>query len=264
MKETKRLAVVTGGTSGIGEEIVRQLHKDKWNVIFVGRREDLGKKISMELSNDDANVDFYKLDVTDFKEYPTFVNYVTDKYNQLDLLVNNAGKVMYETCDSLKESEFDELYQTNVKSVWLMTKSFHELLDKSHGSVVNIGSDVSIKANPDYFGYSDTKAAVVHITKMMALQYAPNVRVNAVCPGDTFVERWVCDEQLERRFGKELAEDKEMKTQLIESMHHSIDIPLKRVGEVEDIAKAVLFLGGKDSSYITGVALLVDGGASLV
>ena len=156
------------------------------------------------------------------------------------------------------------MYKTNVRALWIMTKTFHPLLEKTEGNVINIGSDVSIKANPDYFGYSDSKAAVVHMTRMMALQYAPKVRVNAVCPGDTFVKRWTSQEQLERRFGSELANDKSMREQLIEDMHHSIDIPMKRTGEVEDIAHAVSFLASDKASYITGIHLLVDGGASLI
>ena len=160
--------------------------------------------------------------------------------------------------------QFDRLYATNVKPVWLLTRAFKPLLLASHGSVVNIGSDVSIKANPAYFGYSDTKAAVVHITKMMALSYAPDIRVNAVCPGDTYVDRWASDEQLRRRFGDELAADRTMRDALIESMHKSVDIPMKRVGEVSEIARAVLFLASPDASYITGVPLLVDGGSSII
>ncbi|GAB1228143.1 hypothetical protein ENUP19_0378G0023 [Entamoeba nuttalli] len=259
------VALITGGTSGIGEAIVRQLTEQKCNVIFIGRRKELGESISHELNNKHlGQIDFIPFDVTNFKEYDSLVHIVQEKYNRLDLLVNNAGIVTYDTCDELTEETFDLIYQTNVKSVWQMTKHFHNLLEQSHGAVVNIGSDVSIKADPQYFGYSDSKAAVVHITKMMALQYAPNIRINAVCPGDTFVERWISDEELERRFGEEMAHDKSLRKELIDSMHHSIDIPLQRVGEVNDVANAVLFLGSNLASFITGTSLLVDGGASIV
>ncbi|ELP93261.1 hypothetical protein EIN_056360 [Entamoeba invadens IP1] len=260
-----KVALVTGGTSGIGEECVRQLINEKCRVIFIGRRKELGEHIVADITaKASGQIEYIEFDLLEFKKYDELVKQITEKYHRLDLLVNNAGKVIYQTCESLTEEQFDEIYQTNVKTVWLMTKKFHSLLELSKGCVVNIGSDVSIKANKEYFGYSDSKASVVHITKMMALEYAPAVRVNAVCPGDTFVLRWTSDEQLAMRFGPEHIHNPIIRPQLVQQLHESIEIPLKRVGEVEEIANAVLFLGSSKASFITGVALLVDGGASLV
>lgn len=259
-----KVALVTGGTSGIGEACVRQLNDNGCNVIFIGRRKEIGEKLQNELNEKKkSEITYIEFDVTKTEEYPTLVKYVTEKYNQLDLLVNNAGIVTYETCDTLTEEQFDLLYKTNVKPIWQMTKIFHDLLEKSKGNVVNIGSDVSVKADPEYFGYSDCKAAVLHMTKMMALQYAPNIRINCVCPGDTFVERWTTDDVMKKRFDEDMLNDKSIRKQLIDSMHYSVDIPLGRTGEADEIANAVLFLGSNLASFITGTSLVVDGGASI-
>jgi NAD(P)-dependent dehydrogenase (short-subunit alcohol dehydrogenase family) len=182
------------------------------------------------------------------------------EFGRIDILFNNAGIVTSGTAETTSEAVWSETLAINVTAVWRMCKLVLPHMRKqgnpqkagTGGVIVNNGSDWSVVAGRDAFPYVMSKGAVAMMTKAMALDYArENIRVNAVCPGDTFVERWVEKGYFEG------SDPVTMEEAIRESSEY---IPMGRFGKPEEIARAVLFLASEDSSFVTGHLLLVDGG----
>jgi NAD(P)-dependent dehydrogenase (short-subunit alcohol dehydrogenase family) len=182
------------------------------------------------------------------------------EFGRIDILFNNAGIVTSGTAETTSEEVWSETLAINVTAVWRMCKLVLPHMRKqgnpqkagTGGVIVNNGSDWSVVAGRDAFPYVMSKGAVAMMTKAMALDYArENIRVNAVCPGDTFVERWVEKGYFEG------SDPVTMEEAIRESSEY---IPMGRFGKPEEIARAVLFLASEDSSFVTGHLLLVDGG----
>ena len=181
------------------------------------------------------------------------VDVALQEFSQIDILFNNAGIVTKGTADTTPEDVWRDTLDINVTAVWHMCKLvLPEMKKLGKGVIVNNGSDWSVVAGKNAFPYIMSKGAVGMMTKAMALDYArEGIRVNAVCPGDTFVERWV---------EKGYFEGTDPVT-LEEAMKESSEyIPMGRFGKPEEIARAVLFLASDDSTFVTGHLLLVDGG----
>jgi len=175
------------------------------------------------------------------------------EYGRVDILFNNAGIVTSGTAETTSEEVWNETLAINVTAVWHMCKlAIPHMKKQGGGVIVNNGSDWSVVAGVDAFPYVVSKGAVGLMTKAMALDHArDNIRVNAVCPGDTFVDRW-----LEKGYF-ESSDPVTIEEAMRES---SAYIPMGRFGRPEEIASAVLFLASDDSSFVTGHLLLVDGG----
>jgi NAD(P)-dependent dehydrogenase (short-subunit alcohol dehydrogenase family) len=171
----------------------------------------------------------------------------------VDILFNNAGIVTKGTAETTSEQVWNDTLAINVTAVWRMSKLVIPVMKRQGGGViVNNGSDWSVVAGRDAFPYVMSKGAVGSMTKAMALDFArDNIRVNAVCPGDTFVDRWIEKGYFEG------SDPVTMEQAIKES---SAYIPMGRFGKPEEIASAVLFLASDDSSFVTGHLLLVDGG----
>ena len=181
------------------------------------------------------------------------VDVAINEFGQIDILFNNAGIVTNGTADSISEDVWRDTLNINVTAVWQMCKLvIPEMKKQGNGVIVNNGSDWSVVAGKNAFPYIMSKGAVGMMTKAMALDHArEGIRVNAVCPGDTFVDRWM---------EKGYFEGSDPVT-IEEAMKASSEyIPMGRFGKPEEIARAVLFLASDDSSFVTGHLLLVDGG----
>jgi len=167
-------------------------------------------------------------------------------------LFNNAGIVTKGTAETTSDEVWDETLAVNVTGVWRMCKLVIPHMKKQGGVIVNNGSDWSVVGGRDAFPYIASKGAVGLMTKAMALDFArDNIRVNAVCPGDTFVDRWI---------EKGYFEGSDPVTIEEAIKESSAYIPMGRFGKPEEIASAALFLASDDSSFVTGHLLLVDGG----
>jgi NAD(P)-dependent dehydrogenase (short-subunit alcohol dehydrogenase family) len=248
-----KVAIITGGTSGIGRATALLFAEEGASVVITGRRADLGRGVENEIRQRGGPGLFIEADHTQADDCSRVVARTLADFGRIDILFNNAGIVTSGTAETTSEEVWNATLAINVTAVWRMCKLVvPHMRAQGRGVIVNNGSDWSVVAGKDALPYVTSKGAVAMMTKAMALDYArANIRVNAVCPGDTFVERW-----LEKGYFQG-SDPVTIEAAMKES---SAYIPLGRFGKPEEIAQAVLFLASDDSSFITGHLLLVDGG----
>ncbi len=242
-----KVAVVTGGSRGIGREIVLALAKEGANIFFnYGGRADAAKETLDLVSEFGVEAEAMKADVSNEEEVQAFFKEVTNRFGRIDILVNNAGITRDNLLMRMKEQEWDDVININLKGTFLCTKAVTRTMMKQRaGKIINMASVVGIIGNAGQANYVASKAGMIGLTKTTARELAPRgINVNAVAPG--FIETEMTSELDENT--KEL-----MLTQ----------IPLGAYGKTKDIANAVKFLASDESSYITGQVLSVDGGMSM-
>ena len=238
-----KVAIITGGTRGIGYAIAKKFLENNAKVIIFGsRKESVDKAItSLKELNSSYEVFGYYPNLIKESELKEIFGKINGKYGHIDILINNAGISSKTKIDDYTEEEFDKISNLNIKSVYTCSKVSIPYLKESHGVILNTSSMVSIYGQPSGVMYPASKYAVNGITKSLARELAPyGIRVNAVAPG-------VTNTDMVKSLPKELIEP------LIKT------IPLGRIGEPEDIANAFLFLASDMASYISGVILSVDG-----
>jgi NAD(P)-dependent dehydrogenase (short-subunit alcohol dehydrogenase family) len=252
-KLSNKVAIVTGATSGIGKATALLFADEGADLVITGRRVELGQSLENEISSKGVRCVFVEADHTQAGDCSRVVERTVSEFGRVDILFNNAGIVTSGTAETTSEEVWNDTLAINVTAVWRMCKLvIPHMKRQGRGVIVNNGSDWSVVAGRDAFPYVMSKGAVAMMTKAMALDYArENIRVNAVCPGDTFVDRWVEKGYFE---GSNPATIEEA---IRESSEY---IPMGRFGKPEEIAQAVLFLASDDSSFVTGHLLLVDGG----
>src|SRR5512134_3664245 len=252
-KLQNKIAIITGGTSGIGKATALLFAEEGADVVITGRRADLGERVENEIRKQGARCLFLEADHSQADSCSRVVERTLAEFGRVDILFNNAGIVTSGTAETTSDEIWNETLAINVTAVWRMSKLvIPHMRRQGKGVIVNNGSDWSVVAGRDAFPYIMSKGAVAMMTKAMALDYArENIRVNAVCPGDTLVDRWMEKGYFES--SDPITVEEAMK-------ESSAYIPLGRFGKPEEIAKAVLFLASDDSSFITGHLLLVDGG----
>jgi len=252
-KLSGKVAIVTGATSGIGKATALLFAEEGADVVITGRRVELGQRVESEIRQKGVRCVFIQADHTQAEDCSRVVERTLSEFGHVDILFNNAGIVTKGTAETTEETIWNDTIAINITAVWHMCKRVLPVMRKQGGGViVNNGSDWSVVAGKNAFPYVMSKGAVGMMTRAMALDYArENIRVNAVCPGDTFVDRW-----LERGYF-EYSDPVTLDEAIKES---SAYIPMGRFGKPEEIAKAVLFLASDDSTFVTGHLLLVDGG----
>jgi len=252
-KLSGKVAIVTGGTSGIGAATAVLFAAEGAEVVLTGRRAALGERTVEALGRYGVRGVYVEADHTKLEDCERSIAETVRQFGRVDILFNNAGVVMKGTAESTTEEDWASLMNLNLTAVWRMSRLVLPFLRAQGGGViVNNGSDWGVVGAENALAYAVSKAAVVQLTRCMALDLAAeNIRVNAVCPGDTFVERW-----LEK--GPFKASDPVTLEQA--KAEAASGIPMKRFGQPEEIARAVLFLASTDSSFMTGQTLVVDGG----
>src|SRR5215212_10509967 len=252
-KLSGKVALITGATSGIGKATAHLFAEQGAPLVITGRRAELGQRLGRAIRDRGGRCVFVEADHTRAEDCSRVVERTLAEFGRVDILFNNAGIVTSGTAETTSEETWSETFAINVTAVWRMSKLVVPIMKKQgKGVIVNNGSDWSVVAGKDAFPYIMSKGAVAMMTKAMALDYArENIRVNAVCPGDTFVERWM---------EKGYFENSDPVTVEEAMSESSAYIPMGRFGKPEEIAKAVLFLASDDSSFVTGHLLLVDGG----
>jgi NAD(P)-dependent dehydrogenase (short-subunit alcohol dehydrogenase family) len=252
-KLSGRTAIVTGATSGIGKATALLFAEEGANVVITGRRSKPGQSVLDGIRQKGGRGEFVQADHSQPESCSRVVERTLASFGRVDVLFNNAGIVTGGTAETTTDEVWNETMAINVTAVWRMCKLVLPIMRAQGGGViVNNGSDWSVVGGRDAFPYIASKGAVGLMTKAMALDYArENIRVNAVCPGDTLVDRWLETGYFENTDPVSLEQ----------AMKDASDyLPMGRFGRPEEIAKAVLFLASDDSSFMTGHLLLVDGG----
>jgi len=246
LKLTGKIALVTGGSRGIGLATAKILSENGATVAITAKDKDRLEKAVKEIPNAIG----IAADIRNTNDVKNVVNKIIEKFGKLDILVNNAGifpkiKLLHE----IDEDEWNEVLDVNLTGQFRFTKEAIPHLKKTGGSIINISSDAGLKAYQGFNAdaYTASKAALVLLTKCWALEYAEyKIRVNCICPG-------VVDTDMTKPFLK-TQKDKEF----MNSEH-----PIGRIGQPEEIAKAVLYFASDDASWTTGAILTVDGGESI-
>jgi NAD(P)-dependent dehydrogenase (short-subunit alcohol dehydrogenase family) len=246
-----KTAIVTGGGSGIGQAIVRLFAAQGAAVIIADWNEKEAMQLAEELTSSGYRVAAVKADVSRDADVRSLIQETVHRFGQLDVLVNNAAVILPKFIEEVEEEEWDRLLNINLKSVFLMVKHSLSHLKKTRGAIVNMASLnglVGQKMNPVY---AATKGGIVALTKALALDCAPDgIRVNCICPAGVstpLLQQWIQEQ-----------EDPTATIQALNDMH-----PIGRPATSEEIAQAALYLASAQSGFVTGVALPVDGGASL-
>ena len=252
---TGKVAVVTGGSSGIGLGVVEILSAYGAKVAMVDISPK-GEEKAEELRQAGRDVTFFKCDVTNEEQVKATIDGVVAKYGRIDVLHNNAGVTVRKTIADLTEKEWDFVLDVGLKGLFLFSKhTIPVMAANGGGSIINTGSGWGLKGGDLAAAYCAVKGGIVNVTRAMAIDHGPqNIRVNSVNPGDT-------DTAMLRDEGKQTGAVKEGASQMDAYLADcGTSRPLARIGMPEDIANGVLFLCSDLASWVTGAALVVDGG----
>lgn len=245
-----KVAVVTGGASGIGKATAEKFMEEGAKVAII----DVSKRVGEEAVSEMKAKGFDPLlligDVTRSSDVKRMVREVRDRFGRIDVLFNNAGILVEGTVEEVSEEDWDRIMAVNVKGVFLMTKEVGPLMvEQGKGAIVNTASCSGLVGDRGAIAYNTSKGAVVLMTKCLALDYAlKNIRVNCVCPGE--IETPMFLQEVARRD----VPVEEYRAELCD-VH-----PIGRLGKPREVADTVLFLASDDASFITGAAVSVDGG----
>jgi NAD(P)-dependent dehydrogenase (short-subunit alcohol dehydrogenase family) len=244
-----KVAIVTGAASGIGRGIALRLAEFGAAVAVLDINESGGRAVVDEIRSQGGKALFCTCDVANSVDCHGVVEYVIENTRRIDILCNCAGIAIRKDVIELTESEWDRALDITLKSIYLLS---HEvvphMIRHGGGSIINIGSGWSLKGGPRAASYCAAKGGVVNLTRAMAIDHGKhNIRVNCVCPGDVETSMLLSE-------GEQLGQRRE------EFLREAANRPLGRVGTPNDVANAVLFLASPMASWITGAALVVDGG----
>src|SRR5918997_800104 len=251
MRLRDKIALVTGGTSGIGRAIAELFAEEGATVTITGRQDGLGQEVVAGIEEAGGQAEFVRMDARHLPDVRRVIEEMALRHGRLDILVNNAGISLPLTLLETSEEDFSAQFDTNVRSMFFATKWAAEIMVRQgSGSIVSVASVSGIRGQENRAAYCGTKGAVLQITRAAALELASSgVRVNAVSPGavDTPLLR-------NARFAGQVDQD-----ELIAELGASL--PLGRIGLPEDVARAVLYLASDEACWVTGSNLVIDGGA---
>jgi NAD(P)-dependent dehydrogenase (short-subunit alcohol dehydrogenase family) len=244
-----RTAIITGAGSGIGRASALLFAQHGANVVVADIVESAGQETVQEIAAAGGTAMFLRTDVTRATDLQALVQAAMTSYGRLDVLFNNAGVTIPATVEETTDEVWDRSIAVNLKSVMLGCKvALPHMIAGGGGSVINTASMLGLVASPRQAPYAAAKGGVVLLTKQIAIDYARhNIRVNCICPSEV-------DTPMHRRFIDESPDPEATRQRLLAR------IPLGRVAAAQELASVALFLASDDSSYITGVALPVDGG----
>jgi NAD(P)-dependent dehydrogenase (short-subunit alcohol dehydrogenase family) len=251
MRLEDKVALITGGTSGIGEAVAELFAREGAKVAITGRNESRGHAVTTSILKVGGEAVFLRTDVRKAAECQRSVDETLQSFGRLDILFNNAGVFFPQTALECSEEEWDLQIDINLKGTFLMSKSaLVPMLAQGRGVIINNSSGWGMVGGDRAVAYCASKGGVVLLTKAMAIDHGrQGIRVNCICPGD--IDTPMLPEDARMR-------GLDWKTYLAGCENR----PMGRIGTVDEIAKAVLFLASDDSSFMTGAALVVDGGGS--
>ena len=243
---TNKLAIVTGGGTGLGFGISKAYLAAGAKVVITGRREEVLKEAVEKLG---SSASFQVNDVADTSSLPAFVEEVESTFGEIDILVNNAGINLKKHLTEVSDEEFQRIIQTNVNGLFSLTREVaKKMIPRKRGAIINITSMAAMYGIPNVTAYTSAKTAVLGMTKSLAVDLSPEgIRVNAIAPG------FIDSPMLRKAFDS----DPEREKRVLQRT------PMHKLGAPEDVAAAAVFLASDAAKFVTGVNLPVDGGNSI-
>ena len=242
-----KVALVSGATSGIGKAIALLFAQEGAKVVFCGRRQELGENIQEEIRSQGGECLFVRADVTNQDDLKTLVEKTVTAYAGIDILINNAGRSIPFRLEEMDlDRDYTPVFDLNIKSYFMLTSlAVRHMLARGKGAIVNTASLAGIEGLDQYSSYCATKGAVIQFTKALAVEYASRgIRVNCLVPGLTNTEL--------------IPEGCDFENLVLPS------VPMGRSAKPVEVARAALFLASDESSYCTGISLVIDGGKSVL
>jgi NAD(P)-dependent dehydrogenase (short-subunit alcohol dehydrogenase family) len=249
MRLEGKVALITGGTSGIGSATAMKFAAEGAAVAITGRNTQRGEQLAQTLAESGAEALFIRSDVRLAAECRQAVEQTLERFGKIDVLFNNAGVFHPRTVPECTEEEWDETIDSSLKGAFLMSKyTLPSMIERGSGSIIHTSSGWGILGGDKAAAYCAAKGGLVIMAKAMAIDHGPDgIRVNCVCPGDVLTPMLPDDAAKRGMAWEDYAAGAENR-------------PLGRIGTAEEIADAVLFLACDESSFVTGEALIVDGG----
>jgi NAD(P)-dependent dehydrogenase (short-subunit alcohol dehydrogenase family) len=243
-------AIITGAASGIGRATALLFAREGASVLLADLNEANGIELQRTISSTGGQAEFARADVTVAVDCERVVQRALQLFGRINILFNNAGIIRRASVIELSEEDWDRVMDVNVKSIFLMSRYVIPIMTQAGGgSIINTASGWGLSGGPKAAAYCASKGAVVLLTKAMAVDHGgQNIRVNCICPGDT-------DTAMLRDEARQLGEVTDR------FLADAARRPLGRVGKPEDMAQAALYLASDASSFVTGTALVVDGGS---
>lgn len=245
MRLENKVALITGGGSGIGAGIARMFAREGAQVVICGRREEPLKQVVDEIDQTGGEAVYCVADISSQQQIQQLMQTIKLKFGTIDILVNNAGVYIPDDVTSTSEEEWDRVMDVDAKGVYLMSKAvLPDMITNGKGKIINIASIAGLIGFEKSAAYCAAKGAVVNLTREMALDYAPKgICVNAIAPG-------VIDTDMT----KALLDNEQAKQQFLNKT------PVGRVGTPEDIAHGAVYLASDESDFVVGQTLVIDGG----
>jgi len=245
MRLKDKVAIVTGGGTGIGRSIALLFAKEGASVVVCGRRKDVLDSVVLEIENAGGKSIAICSDVSSFSQVSNLAKTTLEKFGSIDVLVNNAGIALSGDTVSGSEEDWDKVINTDLKGVWLCSKAIlPQMIKQGKGKIVNMASIAGLIGFERSAAYGAAKGGVINLTREMALDYSSKgINVNAIAPG--FIETDMT---------KDMLSDESMRKDFLSKT------PVGRFGKPEDIAFATLYLASSESDFVSGEILVVDGG----
>jgi NAD(P)-dependent dehydrogenase (short-subunit alcohol dehydrogenase family) len=249
-----KVALITGGSSGIGMAIAERFLKEGAKIAIGGRSKERCDTAQKQLKTIVADAVYSVTgDVSKWDDAQKMVERTVKRFGRIDILINNAGIYLEKRIEETTEDEWDQVININLKGVFLCSKAVYPpFKNQGGGTIVNMSSDSGVSGNPCEAAYCASKGGVTNLTRAMALDYAKeNIRVNAICPA--VINTPMLQKEVD------MQEDKEAYLKEMDELH-----PIGRVGRPEEVAFAVLMVASDEASFITGANIPVDGGLTAV